>query len=174
MVAFAPPSFAEPARAPEPPARREPEAEVSAPVAEVSPPMAGDAGPPIDPARLTAAWRTLLQNAEGLPSGMGLMLRAARISAAGGRQARLEFPPGHPAVERIQAPQTKKAVEDALARRLGGPVSLVIATGSGAAVHPGSSGFTAESVRRDRLERLMEGEPLLAAAVKALDLELVE
>jgi len=169
MVAFAPPSFGEPARAPEPPARREPE-----PEAVASAPTGGGEGPAIDPARLTAAWRTLLQNGEGLPSGMGMMMRAARMTAAGGRQARLEFPPGHPAVERLQNPVTRKAVEDALARRLGGPVSLLIATGAAAALDNGSSRFTAESVRRDRLERLMEGEPLLAAAVKALDLELVD
>ena len=30
------------------------------------------------------------------------------------------------------------------------------------------------SARRDRLQRLMEGEPVLTAAVQALDLELVE
>jgi DNA polymerase III subunit gamma/tau len=172
MVAFAPPSFGEPARAPEPPARREPEPEPE-PEAVSSASIGGE-GPAIDPARLTAAWRTLLQNGEGLPSGMGMMMRAARMAPAGGRQARLEFPPGHPAVERLQNPVTRKAVEDALARRLGGPVSLLIATGAAAALDNGSSRFTAESVRRDRLERLMEGEPLLAAAVKALDLELVD
>ncbi|HEU4451437.1 MAG TPA: DNA polymerase III subunit gamma/tau [Longimicrobium sp.] len=165
IVDFAPPSFAEPARAPEPPARREPEAAAPAP-------SAGGDGAPIDPARLTGAWKTLLQNGEGLPAGMGMMMRAARMSAAGGRQARLEFPHGHPAIERLQSPATKKAVEDALARRLGGPVSLVIASGD--AVDPGSTRITADGARRQRLEQLMDGEPLLAAAVKALDLELVD
>jgi hypothetical protein len=168
MVAFAPPSFGEPERAPEPSARREPE-----PEAAYSAPAGGEGGP-IDPARLTRAWKSLLQGGEGLPSGMTLAFRAARIQAAGGRQVRLEFSPGDMALEKLQNPATKKAVEDALARQLRGPVSLVIATGSAAAIDNGGSRFTAESVRRDRLERLMEGEPLLAAAVKALDLELVD
>jgi hypothetical protein len=39
---------------------------------------------------------------------------------------------------------------------------------------PGGNRITAESARRDRLQRLMEGEPVLAAAVQAWDLELLD
>jgi hypothetical protein len=34
--------------------------------------------------------------------------------------------------------------------------------------------ITSESARRDRLQRMMEGEPVLHAAVQAWDLELVD
>jgi DNA polymerase-3 subunit gamma/tau len=163
-----PPSFDAAPPAAEAPARREPEPGPSAAANGVA------EGGPLDPARVVAAWRTMLQNLEGLPSGMGLMLRAARPSAGAGREVRLEFPHGHPAVERLQTPTTRKAVEDALARRLGGAVTLAVTTGAAAAIDPSTSRFTAASVRADRLQRLMEGEPVLAAAVKALDLELVE
>jgi hypothetical protein len=66
-------------------------------------------------------------------------------------------------------------VEDALARHLGGgAVTLVVSVGAPAAVAPGQSRITAESAKQDRLKRLMEGEPVLSAAVQAWDLELVD
>ncbi|HEX2202175.1 MAG TPA: hypothetical protein VHG91_02700 [Longimicrobium sp.] len=126
------------------------------------------AGGPIDPARLRRAWGLILAEGDGLQQGMGLMMRAARISCEG-RTVRLEFPAGHPAYEKISHPTAKRALEDALARRLGGgPVALAVATGAAAAA------ITADSARRDRLERMMEGEPVLRAAVQAWDLELVD
>ena len=48
------------------------------------------------------------------------------------------------------------------------------ATGAAGAVDPGRGRITAETARKDRLARLMEGEPVLSAAVQAWDLELVD
>jgi hypothetical protein len=87
---------------------------------------------------------------------------------------RLTFPPGSPALERLSQPAAKQAVEQALGRRLAGPVRLEVATGAASAIDPAQGRFTAESVRRDRLKRMMETEPVLAAAVQAWDLELVD
>ena len=164
------PPMAMPASPPARAAERAPEPE-PAPAA----PAAADGGDggPIDGARLRRAWNGMLQEGDGLPPGMGFMLRAAQI-AAEGRAVRLTFPPGSPALERLSQPAAKQAVEQALGRRLAGPVRLEVATGAASAIDPAQGRFTAESVRRDRLKRMMETEPVLAAAVQAWDLELVD
>jgi DNA polymerase-3 subunit gamma/tau len=137
-----------------------------------APASGGDAGP-IDGARLRRAWQGMLGDGDGLPPGMGLLLRAAQVQADG-RTVRLSVPPGHPALEKLSAPAARKQIEDALGRRLGGRVALELTTGAATGIDPQQRRITAESARRDRLNRLMEGEPLLQAAVKAWDLELVE
>ncbi|HEX8691684.1 MAG TPA: DNA polymerase III subunit gamma/tau [Longimicrobium sp.] len=183
-----PPAPDDPAPAPvaapavEPPAAREaaptatmsPSSPEPSPEPVAAPPSGSAEAGPIDPVRFGGAWKALLQSGEGLPPGIGMMLRAARPTLAGGRQVRLEFPPSHPAIEKLGQPATRKAVEDALARRLGGPVSLSAAAGQGGSVDAPSGRFTAASARADRLKRMMEGEPVLSAAVQAWDLEIVE
>lgn len=154
------------APAPSAPARAQ---EASAPPAAA---QGGDAGV-IDGARLRRAWTGMLQDGEGLPPGMGFMMRAAQI-VADGRTVRLTFPPGNPALERIAHGTAKQGVEQALAKRLGGPVTLEIATGASSAIDPRQGRITAASARQDRLKRMMEGEPVLSAAVQAWDLELVD
>jgi len=134
---------------------------------------AGDAGP-VDGARLRRAWTTMLQDGDGVPPGMAFILKGAKLSPGEGRQVRLEMPAGSPALERLANPATRRGLEDALGRRLGGPVTLVTAAGQAAVVDRNSSRITAESARKARLDRLMEGEPLLSAAVTAWDLELVD
>jgi DNA polymerase-3 subunit gamma/tau len=132
-----------------------------------------DAGP-IDGARLKRAWTGILQEGEGLPPGMSGLLRAAQVAPAAGRVVRMTVPPGHPALERLSGLTARHGLEDALGRRLGGPVTLELATGAAGAVDPGKGRITAETARKDRLARLMEGEPVLSAAVQAWDLELVD
>ncbi|HVG43522.1 MAG TPA: hypothetical protein VM890_02295, partial [Longimicrobium sp.] len=110
----------------------------------------------------------------GLPPGMSGLLRAAQVSPADGRVVRMTVPPGHPALERLSGLTARRALEDALARRLGGAVTLELATGAAGAVDPGRGRITAETARKDRLARMMEGEPVLSAAVQAWDLELVD
>jgi DNA polymerase-3 subunit gamma/tau len=153
------PALSAPARGPEP-----------EPVSAA--PVGGDTAP-IDGARLRRAWTGMLQDGEGLPPGLGFMMRAAQI-APEGRTVRLTFPPGNPAVERLAHSAAKQGVEQALAKRLGGPVTLVLATGASSAIDPQQGRITAASARQDRLKRMMEGEPVLAAAVQAWDLELVD
>jgi DNA polymerase III subunit gamma/tau len=131
-----------------------------------------DAGP-IDGARLRRAWTGILQEGEGLPPGMAGLLRGAQLSAEG-RIVRLALPAGHPALEKLSGASARRAMEDALARRLGGAVTLELATGAGAAVDPRRGRITDESAKRARLDRMMEGEPVLSAAVQAWDLELVD
>jgi DNA polymerase-3 subunit gamma/tau len=131
-----------------------------------------DAGP-IDRARLRQAWTHMLSTPGKLPAGMR-MLQAGTVEAAGGREIRITLPAGNLAAEKLANPAVLRAVEDAFAEALHGPVRISITTGAVAAVDPKERRITAESARRDRLNRLMEGEPLLQAAVKAWDLELAE
>jgi DNA polymerase-3 subunit gamma/tau len=137
-----------------------------------APPMGGDAGP-IDGARLRRAWTGILQEGEGLPPGMSGLLRAAQVTPADGRIVRMTVPPGHPALERLSGAAARRGLEDALGRRLGGAVTLEMATGAAGAADPRGR-ITAETARKDRLNRMMDGEPVLAAAVQAWDLELVD
>jgi hypothetical protein len=141
--------------------------------AEPAASASGDAGA-IDGARLRRAWTGILQEGEGLPPGMAGLLRAAQVSAGGGRMVRMTVPPGHPALERLSGLAARRGLEDALARRLGAAVTLELATGAAGAVDPGRGRITAETARKDRLARMMEGEPVLTAAVQAWDLELVD
>jgi len=77
-------------------------------------------------------------------------------------------------MERLSSSTARSALEQALARRLGGRVALELAAGGATAVDPRQNRITAASARQDRLRRLMEGEPVLSAAVQAWDLELVD
>jgi hypothetical protein len=106
---------------------------------------------------------------------MSLFLRAARFTVHG-NQVRVEFPPDSPVLERMGSAASRKPLEEAVSRRMGGAeVKLVFTAGQAAAAEEsGGSRITAESAKKDRLRRLAEGEPTLAAAVQAWDLELVE
>jgi hypothetical protein len=148
------------------------EAPAQAPSAAQPVAAGGDAGP-IDGARLRRAWTGILQESEGLPPGMAGLLRGAQVSAEG-RTVRLALPPAHPALEKLSGAAARRGIEDALARRLGGRVTLAVATGAAAAIDPRQGRITAESAKKDRLARMMEGEPVLSAAVQAWDLELVD
>ncbi|HSU17972.1 DNA polymerase III subunit gamma/tau [Longimicrobium sp.] len=146
------------------------EPEPSAPAA--APEVRGDDGP-IDGARLRRAWQGILQDGDGLPPGMGFVLRAAQLSPEG-RSVRMMLPAGNPAIERLSHSAARAALEQALAKRLGGRVTLELASGQATAIDPRQNRITAASARHDKLRRLMEGEPVLSAAVQAWDLELVD
>jgi hypothetical protein len=106
---------------------------------------------------------------------MGFFLRAAKLAAGGPGEVRIELPTDSPGLERLRHSPVRRALEEALERRLGGAVTLLVQAGAAtAAADPSGPRITAESARRDRLSRLMEGEPTLAAAVQAWDLELVD
>jgi hypothetical protein len=78
--------------------------------------------------------------------------------------------------ERLDATGGMRALEDALGEALGRTVRITLGTlapEAGSAAGPAPR-ITAESARADRLRRLVEEEPLLAAAVEAWDLELEE
>jgi hypothetical protein len=105
-----------------------------------------------------------------LPAGMK-MLQAGSAEVAGPRLIRITLPSGNLALEKLAHPATFKAVQDAFSEALNGPVTIELATGAASSVD-GRGRITAASARQDKLRRMMDGEPLLTAAVQAFDLEL--
>jgi DNA polymerase III subunit gamma/tau len=131
---------------------------------------------PVDATALRRAWGAMLKKRAGLPPGMPILLQAARPEVAGPGQVRIDVPDGSPVAERLDATGGMRALEDALGEALGTKVRITLGTlapEAGSAAGPAPR-ITAESARADRLRRLVEEEPLLAAAVEAWDLELEE
>ncbi len=143
------------------------------PSASSAPASAGDGG--LDGARVRRAWTQMLTDGDGVPAGSSFFLRAARLSVLDGRRVRAEIPADPATLGPLGTAAARRAMEEALGKRLGGPVTLVLAAGAAASNEsPGASRITAESARRERLRGLVEGEPILAAAVQEWDLELVD
>jgi DNA polymerase-3 subunit gamma/tau len=136
-------------------------------------PPARAAGP-LDVAHVRRAWRAVLEDGDGVPAGMGLVLRPAQVSLAGEDAIRVAVPPGSPLLERMESPAARRPLEEAIGRRLRRPVRLAFAAADGPAGDPSALRITAETARRDRLRRLTAEEPLLAAAVQEWDLELID
>ncbi|HYR11006.1 MAG TPA: DNA polymerase III subunit gamma/tau [Longimicrobium sp.] len=139
--------------------------------AEASAPAAGDG--PLDGRALNDAWRSMMADGTALPGALRMILRSvSRVTAEGG-QARVELPSAS-LIPDVSSPASRRALEDALGKRLGRKVSVNYVAGQAPAGGPAATRITNESARRDRLQRMMEGEPVLAAAVQAWDLELVD
>jgi hypothetical protein len=114
-----------------------------------------------------------MADATAIPAALRMILRSvSRVSAEGG-QARVELPSAS-LIPDVGSPTSKRAVEEALGKRLGRKVAVHYVAGQAPAGGPAGTRITNESARRDRLQRMMEGEPVLAAAVQAWDLELVD
>lgn len=116
-------------------------------------------------ARVQEAWRRALEVAE-LPAGLRPFLQAASVRGEGGRVV-VRVPPG-PGLERLRSGGVKGRVEAALSGVLGQSVGLEVEAAEGAEAER----VTPERVRRERLERLVEREPVLGRAVEELDLDL--
>jgi hypothetical protein len=85
------------------------------------------------------------------------------------------------AIDPVTSPANRRSLEAALGRQLGRRVAVRYVASEAPMTGNGGGGggaaparITSESARRDRLQRMMEGEPVLAAAVQAWDLELVD
>ncbi len=167
-----------PSAAPEPVQAAPPEpVQAAAPAAAEPAPLSADDGP-LDPVKLRRAWKSLMDDGEGMPPGVPFLLKSAPVAAGPGPggEVRVTVPPASPVLERLSSPSARKTLEEALGRRLGRRVSLSFTQGQAAGGSDGTSTgrITAESARRDRLRRLTEEEPLLAVAVQEWDLELVD
>ncbi|MQA90047.1 MAG: DNA polymerase III subunit gamma/tau [Gemmatimonas sp.] len=119
------------------------------------------------------AWRGLLEEGH-LTGGLGVVLRGAELSVGEGRILRVALPPGSPAHERIADPRFRRPIEDALANRLGPPLTVAFSVAEASSPDPASRRITAEGARLERVRHLASEEPLLQAAVQEWDLELLE
>ncbi len=115
----------------------------------------------------------MIDAGEGLPSGLGMFFRAARINEEGSDLAVVELPPG-PALEKLTEGPAKalRALEDAVAERLGRDVTLQVRPLGRAPTS--TERITADQVKNDRLERMASEEPALGKAVEEWDLEIIE
>ncbi|MEX2570559.1 MAG: DNA polymerase III subunit gamma/tau [Gemmatimonadota bacterium] len=130
--------------------------------------------PRLDLASARRAWRTLLEEGRSVPPGLGVILRGAEIALVGPHRIRIALPPESPAHERLSEPRARRPLEEALSERFGAPITIDLAVV--AAESPGAAPrrITAEGARQERLRRLASEEPLLGAAVREWDLELLD
>jgi DNA polymerase-3 subunit gamma/tau len=168
---FAAPRASAPSAPVAPPTAR---AEAPSPAPEsAGEPSAGGSDGPLDGRALNDAWKSMMADGTAIPGALRMILRSvSRVTAEGG-QARVELPSAS-LIADVTNPVNRRAVEEALGRRLGRKVVVQYVASQPPAGGPGATRITNESARRDRLQRMMEGEPVLAAAVQAWDLELVD
>ncbi|HEX2095465.1 MAG TPA: DNA polymerase III subunit gamma/tau [Longimicrobiaceae bacterium] len=144
------------------------------PTPALAPAPAPVAEGPLDPVLVRRAWKALVENGQGLPPGMKPLLKGIELVVGAQGEIRLPLAPGSPLLERLQTPTGRRPLEEAVARRLGRPVTLQVEAVEPANGGAGGQRITAESARVDRLRRLTEEEPLLGVAVQEWDLELVD
>jgi DNA polymerase-3 subunit gamma/tau len=120
---------------------------------------------------LAEAWSRMLEGPTELPRGVLPFLRAATTDFSESGEIRLTVPPG-PALDRLKDPRVKKALMAALSdvgQESAEIVLLEVPTPTQA-----SGRITEETVRKGRLQELVEKEPTFGEAVKELDLELLD
>lgn len=156
------------------PTRPRPSPAVAAPAPEAVPSPAPEAVPSSanaggDP---VAAFGTVLRQGRGtLPAGLPTLLKGASVERAGERGLRVRLPGG---MGLDDLPRNSVALLGrALARHLGHTPDIDIVE-SRQAAPAAPRAVSPEQVRRQRLQELVEREPLLARAVEEFDLELVD
>ena len=154
-----------PSSAPEAVPSSAPEA-VPSSAPEAVPSSATTGGDPV------AAFGTVLRQGRGtLPGGLPTILKGASVETAGERGLRIGLPDG---MGLDDLPRSSVAsLRQALARHLDYAPEIDIVEGGGAAPRAPRA-VSPQQVRQERLEELVEREPLLARAVEELDLELVD
>jgi DNA polymerase-3 subunit gamma/tau len=124
-------------------------------------------------ASATEAFRGLLEERTSIPNGLGIFLKAARADEPAPGNVILRVPPG-PGFEQLTGDSpAARSLQDALCRALARPIRLSVEPAA-ADRNAGQQRLTPEQVRADRLARLTREQPLLACAVEAWDLELVD
>jgi len=123
-------------------------------------------------ADLVTAFKTVLRQGRGtLPGGLPTILKGASVEKAGERGLRIGLPEG---LGLDDLPRNSIAsLRQALARHLDYAPDIDIVKGPRAA-RSAPRAVSPAQVRQERLEELVEREPLLARAVEELDLELVD
>ena len=149
-----------------------------APMQSAEPAPADDAGP-LDATELRRAWAAVIADAEAVPPALRMVLRPVRVTPGDGGTVVIPVAPSMLAIDPVTSPANRRSLEAALGRQLARRVTVRYVASEAAVMTSGGGGsaparITSESAKRDRLQRMMEGEPVLAAAVQAWDLELVD
>jgi DNA polymerase-3 subunit gamma/tau len=161
------------------PAPAPPPAAPPAPMRMDAEPATADGGGPLDANALRQAWTAVLADADAVPPALRMVLRPVRVSPGEGGTVTIPVAPAMLAIDPVTSPVNRRSLEEALGRQLGRRVTVRYVASEVPMMQGGGGGaaparITSESARRDRLQRMMEGEPVLAAAVQAWDLELVD
>ena len=161
-----PPPSSDASSEPQPAGPRQASSVVASPAPEPVPPSVAADG---DPA---AAFERLLATGRGmLRGGLTTVLRGARVENAGERGLRVALP--HGMTREDLPPNSVPSLRKALADQLGYAPEIDFDEGPNERPS-GPPPASPEQMRQERLEELVEREPLLARAVEELDLELVD
>jgi DNA polymerase III subunit gamma/tau len=107
----------------------------------------------------------------GLPSGLGLFLRGARVTEEPVGRVVVEMPPG-PGYELLESDaRARDALRSAVVKRLGRDVELTVRGGGGTA---DQVRLTPDTLRARQVDQLTGEEPALDRAVKEWDLEMLD
>jgi DNA polymerase III subunit gamma/tau len=107
----------------------------------------------------------------GLPSGLGLFLRGARVTEEPAGRVVVEMPPG-PGYELLESDaRARDALRSAVAKRLGRDVELAVRGAGGPA---DQVRLTPDTLRARQVDQLTGEEPALDRAVKEWDLEMLD
>ncbi|UCC73055.1 MAG: DNA polymerase III subunit gamma/tau [Gemmatimonadota bacterium] len=118
-----------------------------------------------------AAWLEMITDAKILRPGQGVVLRAVQITdLTPDGELRVSAAAGTPAAEVLADRVIRHRIEEELSRRLGRPIRMSEA----AQDEPLPPRVSQETSRRQRLDRLVEGDEGLQQIVDKLDLELME
>jgi DNA polymerase-3 subunit gamma/tau len=138
----------------------------------------GSGGPAPKPATedttagsLREAWDRLLKVPGKLPKGVSVVLKGASVDFSQEGAIKLLVPPG-PGLERLSEPGIVKALKKALTEFMDSAPEILVQGENG--VRETSPRITEDTVRKGRLQELVEKEPTLGEAVKELDLELLD
>ena len=135
------------------------------------------------PGALTAvdAWRLLVEEGAGVPSGMRPFLKAATVSHSEAEGVVVIELPAGPGLERLEDSAARRTLQKALGGLMNTEPQIVVrASGDSApdgapdGAHPRRERIGPESVRKDRMKGLIKREPRLQHAVDELDLELLD
>jgi DNA polymerase III subunit gamma/tau len=107
----------------------------------------------------------------GLPSGLGLFLRGARVTEEPAGRVVVEMPPG-PGYELLESDaRARDALRSAVVKRLGRDVELAVRGAGGPA---DQVRLTPDTLRARQVDQLTGEEPALDRAVKEWDLEMLD
>lgn len=138
---------------------------------EQSPP---EATAPLSIAAVRRAWKSVIEEGMHVPAGMGVILRGADLELLSGDAIQVNMPAGSVFADRLADARAQQPLRTAIGSRLGREVTLTFTSGSEAGSEHGDRRITAEGARQERLRRMVAEEPLLGAAVREWDLELME
>ena len=118
------------------------------------------------------AWKQIIKEGKGIPSGMGPFLKAAVVELSENGTLEIEIPDG-PGLEKLREQKALNTIQDAIEGLIGERPKIVARPSNKASLDKLGNKI-ADNTSGDRLLDLMKQEPVLKDAVEELDLELMD